>query len=93
MTVEGNIFNIGETATFGAKGFRKRELVLETVEQFPQKLLIEFLQDDCEELDGLSAGELVEVSINLRGRIWTNPQGEDKYFNSLQGLVVEKRNA
>ena len=30
-----------------------------------------------------------KVSINLRGREWVNPQGEAKYFNSLQGWRIE----
>jgi hypothetical protein len=30
------------------------------------------------------------VSINLRGREWVNPQGETKFFNSIQGWRIEK---
>jgi len=29
-------------------------------------------------------GQPLTVSINLRGREWTNPQGEVKVFNTLQ---------
>ena len=35
-------------------------------------------------------GDTVKISINLRGREWTNPQGETKYFNSIQGWRIEK---
>jgi hypothetical protein len=31
----------------------------------------------------------VKISINIRGREWTNPQGEVKYFNSIQGWRIE----
>ena len=32
----------------------------------------------------------VKVDINLRGREWESPQGEVKYFNSIQGWRIEK---
>ena len=34
-------------------------------------------------------GDNVKVSINLGGREWVNPQGETKYFNSIQGWRIE----
>ena len=41
-------------------------------------------------LDKFAVGDNVDVSINLRGREWINPQGEAKYFNSLQGWRIIK---
>ena len=46
MEIQGIIKEIGETKTFGNNGFRKRELILTTQEQYPQHLLIEFVQDN-----------------------------------------------
>ena len=71
--------------------FQKRELVVTTDEQYPQHILIEFTQDKCDLLDKYKIGKEVKVSINIRGREWTNPQGETKYFNSIQGWRIEKR--
>ena len=68
---------------------RKRELVITTEEQYPQHILIEFQQDKCEILDSFVVGQNVKVTFNLRGREWTNPQGETKYFNQLQGWKVQ----
>ena len=53
-------------------------------------LLIEFVQDKCDLLDAFKVGEDVKISINLRGREWINPEGEAKYFNSIQGWRIEK---
>lgn len=89
MEVQGNIKKIGETETFGSNGFRKRELVVVTQEQYPQNILIEFVQDKTELLNNYAEGQTVKVSINLRGREWVNPQGETKYFNSIQGWRIE----
>ena len=89
MEVQGKIKMIDETKEFGSNGFRKREMVITTEEQYPQQILIEFVQDKTELLNNFQVGQNVKVSINLRGREWTNPQGEVKYFNSIQGWRVE----
>lgn len=84
---------IEETKTFGNNGFRKREMVITTEEQYPQHILVEFVQDKCDLLNNFQVGQAVKVSINLRGREWTNPQGEIKYFNSIQGWRIENLQA
>ncbi|OYQ42754.1 hypothetical protein CHU92_03860 [Flavobacterium cyanobacteriorum] len=93
MEVTGRIKMIDETKSFGANGFRKREMVVTTDEQYPQHILIEFTQDKCDLLNNYTVGEPVKVSINLRGREWVNPQGETKYFNAIQGWRIEKPQA
>jgi hypothetical protein len=93
MEITGKIKLIGETQTFGASGFRKRELVVTTDEQYPQMLMVEFVQDKTDALNSYSVGEDVKVSINLRGREWINPEGVAKYFNSIQGWRIEKLQA
>jgi hypothetical protein len=89
MEVIGRIKLIGEVQTFGDNGFRKRELVVTTDDQYPQMIMIEFVQDKCDLLSNHVVGQDVKVSINLRGREWINPQGEAKYFNSIQGWRME----
>jgi len=81
---------IDETRTFGSNGFRKREVVVTTEEQYPQHIMVEFVQDKTDLLNSYKEGDAVKISINLRGREWTNPQGETKYFNSIQGWRIEK---
>lgn len=81
---------IEETQTFGTNGFQKRNLVLSTDEEYPQKILIEFVQKKCEILDKYGVGQGVKISINLRGRDWTNPEGQVKYFNTIQGWRIEE---
>ena len=90
MEVEGKIKVIGETKEYGSNGFRKREVVLTTEEQYPQFLNIEFIQDKTEVVDNFNVGDQVKIGINLKGREWVSPQGETKYFNSIQGWRIEK---
>jgi translation initiation factor IF-3 len=89
MEVIGKIKVINAEQQVSAS-FKKRELVVTTEEQYPQHIMIEFTQDKCDLLNNYKAGEPVKVSINLRGREWVNPQGETKYFNSIQGWRIEK---
>ena len=91
MELQGTVKKIGETQTF-ASGFQKRELVLLTEEQYPQPIQIDFLSDKIDLLNSVSEGESVKVAINIRGREWTNPQGEVKYFNSISAWRIEKVN-
>lgn len=92
MEINGRLKMIDETKAFGANGFRKREVVITTDEQYPQHIMVEFTQDKCDLLDSYREGEAVKVGINLRGREWVNPQGETKYFNSIQGWKIERQN-
>jgi len=89
MEVTGKIKVINAEQQVSAS-FKKRELVVTTDEQYPQHIMIEFTQDKCDLLNNYQPGEPVKVSINLRGREWVNPQGETKYFNSIQGWRIEK---
>lgn len=90
MEVTGRIKVINAEQQVSAS-FKKRELVVTTEEQYPQHIMIEFTQDKCDLLNSYKPGEPVKVSINLRGREWVNPQGETKYFNSIQGWRIEKQ--
>ncbi len=90
MDISGKIKLINETKEYGNNGFRKREVVITTEEQYPQDLLVEFVQDKCDILNSFQVGQSVKVDINLRGREWESPQGEIKYFNSIQGWRMEK---
>ena len=92
MEVEGKIKVLGQTQEVGSSGFKKRELVITTNEKYPQNILIEFVQDKTNILDSYKVGQDVKVGINLRGREWISPQGEAKYFNSLQGWRMEHIN-
>jgi len=89
MELLGKIKLIGDIKTYGDNGFRKRELVLTTEEQYPQHILIEFIQNNCELLDNYSIGQTVRNGINIRGREWESPDQGIKYFNSIQGWRIE----
>ena len=90
MEIQGEVKVIGEVNHFGSKGFKKRELVVTVpADKYPQHILVEFVQDKTSLLNGLVIGQGVKVYFNINGREWINPQGEAKYFNTIQGWRLE----
>jgi hypothetical protein len=88
MQVAGKIVAIMPTQVVSEK-FSKREFVVETPSQYPQQILFQLTQDKCSLLDGLQVGQEVDVHLNLRGKSWVNPQGETKYFNTLEAWKID----
>jgi len=84
--VSGTVHLIEETKTFGAKGFRKRLVVLEQDNgRFVNYLPIDFIQDACDSVDEMKTGDQVEVQYRLSGRKWQkDPTSEVKYFLSAE---------
>ena len=93
MEITGKIKVLNDTQNIGANGFRKREIVITTEDQYPQHILVEFIQDKCDLLNNYKIGHDVKVNINLRGREWINPEGVAKYFNAIHGWRIELINA
>ncbi|MBC5840160.1 MAG: DUF3127 domain-containing protein [Flavobacteriaceae bacterium] len=93
MEVTGKIKMIDQTKEVGSGGFKKRDVVVTTDEQYPQHISVQFVQDKCDLLNSFQVGEAVKIDINLRGREWTNAQGETVYFNTIQGWRIAKLQA
>ena len=89
MEIQGRIKQIFPSQMIGQNGFEKRDLVITTEEQYPQTIIIQFTQQRCDLLNNLQVGQNVKVYINIRGREWTNQQGEIKYFNTIEGWKIE----
>ena len=87
LTISGEVKKIGEI--FKTDTFKKRELVIETGGDYPQVFGIEFVNAKEELLDIISVGQQVTVHVNLRGREWISPQGDAKYFTSLNAWKIE----
>lgn len=86
----GTVKVINDTVQVSEK-FAKREFVLtDASSMYPQDILFQLTQDKCSMIDGVAVNDTVEVSFNLRGREWVSPQGEVRYFNTLDAWRVEK---
>ena len=89
MEIKGLIKSISKTVQISDR-FRKREFVIEYSNNpdYPQFIQFEMVQDRCEFLDNFKEGQNIEIFFDLRGREWISPQGEKKYFNTLQAWKI-----
>ncbi len=88
MQVKGTIYKIDSEQVISDK-FKKREFVVETMDEYPQLISIQLTQDRTTLIDIFNVGDEVTVSINLRGRKWTNKEGVDKFFNTVEAWRIE----
>jgi single-strand DNA-binding protein len=87
--VVGKLHVAGETKQVSER-FSKREFVLEVADgKYPQFVSFQLTGDRVSALDDHQVGDQIRVTFNLRGREWKNPQGEVKYFNSLDVWKLE----
>lgn len=85
LTITGKIYQIQDIQKINDT-FSKREFVLELTNDdqvYVQKVSFSLLRDKVSLIEGLEKGQEVEVKFYLNGRDWTSPQGEVKFFNTL----------
>lgn len=88
LTIKGRVHKSFEIKTFGANGFRKHEVVLETgFDKYPSYIPIEFTKDAIDQSQALDEGQEVSVRCRIHGREWEK-DGNVRYFPSVQGLEV-----
>lgn len=86
MDVIGKVIVIGQTETVGSAGtFKKRLIVVETAEQYPQMIPVDFVQDKCGILDKYKVGDEVTIGVNMKGNEY-----KGKYYISLNGWKISK---
>lgn len=91
LKTSGTIHVLGEAKQVSPR-FRKREFVVQLADnpRYPQLVQFQLTGDRCEQLDGFAVGESVDIDFSLRGREWTSPKGDVKYFNSLDVWTIER---
>jgi hypothetical protein len=91
MVIEGKLHVKFDTQSV-SDTFRKRDFVVEYTDNplYPQFVQFQCTQDRCSLVDNFNPGDKIEVTFNLRGREWSNPQGEKKYFNTLEAWRIQK---
>lgn len=92
MEFSGIIHHIAEIVHVSAT-FKKREVVLEVSETkgdrtFTELITFQFVQDKTFLLDDHKEGDSIMVGFNLKGRAWQSPQGDTRYFNTLQAWMI-----
>ncbi len=84
MELAGKVKLLFDTQEF-ASGFKKREFVVTTQEQYPQDVKFEAIKERIDMIDQLKVGDEVTVHFNIRGNEY-----QGKYFVNLQAWRIEK---
>ena len=93
MNIKGKIHSIANEQVISDK-FKKREFVVMTDETYPQHLPMQVTNDKCSLLDMFKVGEVVDCSINLRGRLWSDPKtGIERCFSTIEAWRIQKDGA
>jgi len=85
MEQTGKIYKINDLEQISEK-FKKREFVLEISNNpaYVEKVLFTLAQDRVDLIENYKTGDEITVSINLKGKEWTNPKdGVVRFFNTL----------
>ena len=89
MELQGELIEVFDTQEVTVT-FKKREFAIKTSGEYPQEIALEVTQDKVDLLDTFKVGDNITVSVNLRGRKWTSPDGVNKYFNTIQAWRIVK---
>lgn len=90
MEIKGTLHRIFDEVQVTDK-FKKREFVIETDEKYPQHVILQLTQDKTDLLEPYELGETINVSINIRGRMWKKDEkSEERFFNTIEAWKLEK---
>jgi len=94
LTLTGTVYHIGDVEVKSER-FRKQEIVLMQVEkngdrEFKNYPKFEFANGNIDKLTGLSKGDVVTISYNIKGNRYEH-NGIEKFSLALQGWKVEKQ--
>lgn len=89
--VSGVVHLIEPTKTYGAKGFRKRTVVLEQdFGSFTNYIPMDFTKDNCDAVDSLHVGDEITVEYRLNGRKWQKDEASEvKFFLNAEGMSFD----
>lgn len=90
MEIKGQVYKVGTTQQVTDK-FRKREVIIKTelASQYPQHIKVQFSQDKCDLADALQPNQEVTFYCNLRGKLYTDKQGNENAITNLEVWKVD----
>lgn len=97
MDIIGKLYRKGEIQSRGNNGFQFREfIILVENAQNPQwnnYVPFQVSGNSLNIIDNYNLGDELQVTFDIRGRMWTNPQNEERCIMNLQAWRVQPYNA
>jgi hypothetical protein len=89
LKIKGTVYKVSQEEIKSEK-FKKRDVILEVIEgTYKQYLTVQFSNAKCDLLNNVRQGDMISISINLKGRLWTGADGIEKCFNTFEGWQIE----
>ena len=93
VTISGKIKFVDEVREFGANGFKKHQVVVETGDgRWDNPIPVEFTKDNIELSKKLKVGDQVQIQSRINGREWQGKDGVTKWFTSINGFKISVEN-
>ena len=82
VTIKGEVKFVDEVREYGANGFRKQEVVVETGDgKWDNPIAVEFTKDNIEKSQTLKKGDRVTIEARVNGREWQGRDGVTKWIH------------
>lgn len=85
VEIKGFVYFKGEVELIGANQLKKQIMVVQTNEEYPQKVPVEFMKDKVDLLQNIQVGQEVSIHINIRGNEYQDRNGVTRFGLSFQG--------
>ena len=90
VTIKGEVKFVDEIREYGANGFKKHQVVVETGDgRWDNPIPVEFTKESIQKSKVLTVGEKVVIQARLNGREWQGKDGVTKWFTSVNGFNIE----
>ncbi len=90
VTIKGEVKFVDEVREYGANGFKKHQVVVETGDgRWDNPIPVEFIKDTIQKSKDLEVGNKVTIEARINGREWQGKDGVTKWFTSISGYKVE----
>tara|TARA_R110002051_G_scaffold224048_1_gene287255 strand:+ start:9150 stop:9431 length:282 start_codon:yes stop_codon:yes gene_type:complete len=88
-TIVAQISQIGPTLKVGENDFLVREVLLKTVEEYPNVYKAQFTGEKTTLLDNFKPNDIVKMKCQLKGREYKNKEEQLDVFMSLNAWEIE----
>lgn len=96
MEIIGKLYRKGQVQTRGANGFQFKEFIIEVENaqnpQWNNYVPFQVSGNGLSLVDNFAEGTELVVTFDIRGRMWTNPQNEERCIMNLQAWRVQQYN-
>lgn len=96
MEIVGKLYRKGQVQTRGANGFQFKEFIIEVENaqnpQWNNYVPFQVSGNSLGIVDNYAEGTELQVTFDIRGRMWTNPQNEERCIMNLQAWRVQPYN-